>query len=69
MSTETKVTLSKGGTGKGTKSISKIIIPDLWHIAQGIRCGSLKAANPESADLILECWHLAHDFKRHIQES
>ena len=69
MSNETKVTLSKGGTGEKTKTISQVNIPDLWHIAEAIRKNGKVADGPGCAELILECWSRAHDFKRHIQES
>lgn len=34
-------------------------IPDLWHIAEGVR----KQAGGKAADAILEVWHMAHDMK------
>ena len=34
-------------------------IPDLWHIAEGVR----KQAGGKAGDAILEVWHMAHDMK------
>jgi len=61
MANNTKVTLNKGGTQEKTLLISKIQVPDLWHLAQTQK-GEIKK-------LILDCWGLANDLKRHIQES
>lgn len=69
MANDTKVTISKGGEGEETEEISKINIPDLWHIAETIRGKDSICFKDEAADRILEVWKLAHDFKRHIQES
>jgi len=69
MANDTIVTLSKGGSKEATKPISKIEIPDLWHIAEAIRKTGTVADGPGCASLILECWHKALDFKRHIEES
>lgn len=64
-----KITLSKGGSKERKVELSKIVIPDLWHIAQG----QGKEWSPEGAEIakkeILECWHLCHDLKRHIEDS
>ena len=55
------VTLHKGGTAEKTLPLSHVVIPDLWHIAQG---------QMDTLDLaaILECWHYAHDLKRTVEE-
>lgn len=69
MSNQTKMTLCKGGSGEKTLPISQINIPDMWHIAQAIRMTGKVADGPGCADLILECWNRAHDFKNHIQNN
>lgn len=69
MSSKTVVTLSKGGKGEVSMTIGSIEIPDLWHIAQRIRQGSVDIHREETADSVLKAWHLCHDFKQHIQES
>lgn len=68
MANDTKVTLCTGGEGEHTASISKIIIPDLWHIARAVRACDGIMYRDKSADQILEVWHLAHDLKNHIRE-
>jgi hypothetical protein len=40
-----------------TKEYSRI--PDMWHIAQGIR----STIGGKAAEEILEVWHMAHDLK------
>ena len=34
-------------------------IPDLWHIAEGVR----NQAGGKAGDAVLEVWHMAHDMK------
>ena len=65
-----KVTLSKDGTKKRTVDINEIEIPDMWHHIPYIRqCSDIpEQERNEMAEEILECWHLAHDLKRHIVE-
>lgn len=63
---EMKVTLSKGGTKERQLDINHIRIPDLWHIAMAV--GDNPCFTKLHQDEILECWHLAHDLKRHIAE-
>ena len=65
-------TRSKGGTAEREEIISQIQVPDLWKIAEIFQGKSntvyMSKANREAvADAILECWHLAHDMKRHLQ--
>jgi len=69
MAATTKVTLNKGGSEEKTVSISKVVIPDLWLIAEALREKGKVHDGPGCATAILECWGLAHDFKRHIEES
>ena len=38
-----------------------IAIPDLWHVAQA-------EPDPQVRAAILECWHLAHDFRNALYE-
>jgi glycerate-2-kinase len=75
--TEATIILSKGGTSQRTAPIEEIHVPDLWNLAQelnreGRKVYTLNAMVGEfqwvlMGDYILECWHLAHDLKRHIQ--
>jgi hypothetical protein len=51
-----KITLSKGGTNERKIEVSKIKVPDLWHVA-------LAQEHKEWKEAILECWHLAHDLR------
>jgi len=69
MAKKTLVTLSKGGTKERTVPVSEIEIPDMWHISQAVRRTQEIALSQKAADLILEVWHLAHDLKKHIEES
>ena len=64
MKTKT-ITLSKGGSDERTVPIGQITIPDLWHLADSIRV----QVDDVAAEMVLEVWHLAHDFKRHIEEN
>lgn len=56
------ITLNEGGTGERVIDILHIQIPDIWHIAHRIE-------NEEDRKLVLEVWSLAHDMKRHLQDS
>lgn len=69
MGNNTKVVINKGGFEEKEKKICDIEIPDIWHIAESIREGRKLLIPQDCADLILECWSRAHDFKRHIQEN
>lgn len=71
-----KVTLSKGGKAEREAEVDEIEIPDLWHTAMRLK----ELGNSESdlrlsenftkaSEDILKTWHLAHDLKRHIQET
>ena len=68
-------TRAKGGTAEREEPINGIEVPDLWHIAMALNAGSQRVEafkNGEfvsmlAGDYVLECWHLAHDMKRHIQ--
>jgi len=69
------ITLSKGGEAERTRDINEITIPDLWHIAMWLQDEAkqrglpLKLSLKRNAEMILETWNLAHDLKRHIEES
>lgn len=56
------ITRSKGGMAEREVPVSELKVPDLWKIA-------LKYPEGEVRDAILECWHLAHDLLRHVQET
>ncbi len=53
-------TRSKGGSKERVVNTSEVCVPDLWHIAM--------AADEEDKAMILECWLLAHDMLRTLQE-
>ena len=53
------ITLAEGGTAERKIEIKNITVPDLWHIAMRL--------HGRDQEMVLECWHLAHDMKRHIQ--
>lgn len=55
-----KITRAKGGTLEKQVPLSRIVIPDIWHEANLLV--------PEDRDRVLECWHLAHDLLRTLQE-
>lgn len=67
MSNQTEITLSKGGTAERKITMSQLQIPDLWGLTQNIRQNSKIEQAGLCADKILECWHLAHDLKNHIE--
>lgn len=74
---------SPEGSARRVVRVGDIRIPDLWHIAMWV--GDVekdrtvkKIINHHHAsrelleaqsEAIIECWHIAHDLKRHIQES
>lgn len=62
------IILSKGGTNERTVEVSQIIIPDLWNIAHLPELDGYTLGGKSATDLILECWHLAHDLKRALSE-
>ena len=67
-------TRSKGGSAEREEIISQIQVPDLWKIAELFQDKANAiylptAARKAAADAILECWHLAHDMKRHLQSN
>lgn len=64
MAKDTQVILNKGGTKERTAEISKITVPDLW----GVYITLLDADDIDRAKMVLECWHLAHSLKNHIEE-
>jgi len=53
-----KIVLNKRGLKPRTVEVSKIKIPNLWHIA-------MRQKNKKEQAMILKCWHLCH----HLQES
>ena len=62
------ITLNKGGSKEKTVPIESIHIPDLWHIAHIRELEGYSVGGVSVKDLILECWHLAHDLKNHIEQ-
>ncbi len=59
----TEITLNKGGAAERVIDSSEISVPDLWHLAQRLKDNG----DHFSGNQILECWHLAHNLKAHIQ--
>ncbi len=76
---DTQVTLCKGGTAEKTVKVWEIVIPDLWHVHQRMlwkaqkistktQSGSMEREDClREAKAVLECWHLAHHLKEHIE--
>ena len=67
-------TRAKGGTAECEEIISQIRVPDLWKVTELFQGKSntfyMSKANREAvADAILECWHLAHDLRKHLQSN
>ena len=56
-----------------TVEVSKITIPDLWHVAMALKDMGDKeprfggAYGMSASEAVLECWHLCHDLKRAIE--
>lgn len=61
---EMKITRARGGTAERIVPLSKIVIPDLWHVADHLKA----IERPESAEAVLECWHLCHDLKNELEQ-
>jgi hypothetical protein len=64
------ITLHAGGTGEREIEVSAIEVPDLWHVAMHLQGKAETEGNPQMklyADMVLDCWHLAHDMKNHLQ--
>ena len=61
----TTITLNKGGTAERTIDSQAIDVPNLWYVATRLR----EAENIKDAQLVMDCWHLAHDLKHHIQDN
>lgn len=60
------VKLHPGSQAEGAENmvevdISRITVPDIWHIAQANK-------DPMQQQMLLQCWHLAHDLKDHIYQ-
>lgn len=73
-----------GGPSKGPKvivsghknargvAISRIRIPDLWHLARALMGATDKDGRRFGAaerDAVLKTWHIAHQLHRHISGS
>ena len=59
-----KITRAKGGELERDVDINDVQIPDLWHMAMWLKENKMVLW----AEMALECWHLCHDLRRHIQE-
>ena len=65
------ITINPGYPSERTVDLCTVQVPDLWHLAQGLKHGPItrsKAVQARAGDDILELWHLAHALKRYIQE-
>ena len=68
------ITLNPGAPSEMTAEPGAIPIPDLWHIAQGLKSSGEQVYAPVdgemrwvlAGDYILDCWHLAHALRRYI---
>lgn len=56
-------TIIRAPKGRQEIEVDKIQIPDLWHTAMYLQ--DLKQYH--AAEMVLECWHLAHDLITNIQ--
>ena len=67
------LTLHKGGAGEREIAITAIDVPDLWHVAMHHLDAADLTKHDECAQhmawskMILNCWHLAHAMKDHLQ--
>ena len=57
------ITMHAGGTGEREQAIDNITVPDLWHVATRLRA----AENLTDAQMVMDCWHLAHAMKDALQ--
>ena len=62
--TDKTITLHKGGTGEKEIKVSAIHVPDLWPVVIRLR----KAKQTGDAQLVIDCWHLTHAMKDHLQQ-
>ena len=72
MSSDTLVTLNKGGTKERTVRIDEIQIPDMWHLAMALKdfpTDNMIVDPIACSELVLECWAMAKGLKRHIEEN
>ena len=68
------ITLNPGTPSEITAAPGQIDVPDLWHIAQALKKTGETVYVPVNGemkhilagDYILECWHLAHAFRRYL---
>jgi len=67
MKNKNMITMFEGGTGEKTVEVSKIVIPDLWQIAQVPELVGYSIGGKSAKELIIECWHLAHEFKKELE--
>ena len=60
----TKIIRAKGGTAERLEDINSLDIPDVWHVAMRVA----EAGDKRGSEMILECWYLAHDMRRALQQ-
>ena len=54
---------SPGGAGRREVLLSSVLVPDLWHVAQGLK----NEGRPKAGDQVLEVWYLAHDLLANLR--
>ena len=59
--TNVELLRSEGGTKEERVPIAKVVIPDIWHIANAM-------PDRDARDKVLEVWHLAHDLLKHASK-
>jgi hypothetical protein len=66
--TMTTVVRSPRGSARREVDIAEIQIPDLWNVAMDLKERKELQAWVDS-EMVLDCWHLAHDLLEHIQNT
>ena len=63
-----KITFAAGGTLRITVDLSRVTIPDFWHMAMQMCDGTVEPAQQKiDGAAVLRLWDLAHDLLRHAQ--
>lgn len=67
------ITLSRGGSEERRVALDDVYIPDMWHLAMAIKGDRIrrlsKAEREQLCEMVLECWHRAHDLKKEFQRA
>ena len=64
-----KVILAARGQARREVELSEVRVPDLWHIATDFGSGTKESTltPTQKREVVLECWHLAHDLLANLQ--